>query len=222
MSLYKELDPLSHAELILAFGGDPRYQFESDPDQLDVFYEEVAVKILSREIDSGVRYLLGRVDDLDPLRLQAALHALAFSKATLFDSEALFTRFLSHDDPLVLANAINGLRHYRIHAVKSQILPLLRHHASSVVGSVLEYLAHLFPEEAKPHLVHALRSGDPLLREWAVEIIDDTGADDLLIEVAPLLRDPHPDVRRAAHWTIAKESMDISIDGAGGNDSVNP
>jgi HEAT repeat protein len=76
----------------------------------------------------------------------------------------------------------------------------LAHPSQYVAGAVLRHLRQLFPEEAKPILHKARSDRRYVVREYAVDALDELGD----AEAAPLIRalvnDPHPHVRHAARW----------------------
>ncbi len=76
------------------------------------------------------------------------------------------------------------------------------HQAPIVRAAVLDYLARAEPESARPALIQGLGDPDYIVRETAVDALDDLGAADAISAIEALLDDPHEDVRLAARTAV--------------------
>jgi HEAT repeat protein len=63
-------------------------------------------------------------------------------------------------------------------------------------------------EAAKKALRDAMKSTDPVVREWAIEALNDTGLVEFLPELKALMNDPEPDVREEITQTLASMPAD--------------
>lgn len=100
--------------------------------------------------------------------------------------------------------AINGLEIQEHHDTHDAVLALRDHSSPYVRGAVLRYMSQLFLNEAVPMLYAALHDPHYILRESAVDALDDHEVVGALPAVRPLLRDPHPHVRQAAQWMVTR------------------
>jgi HEAT repeat protein len=82
-------------------------------------------------------------------------------------------------------------------------MPLREHPSPYVVGSVLRFLSRNHPDRARPILLEALGSGEPVVRQNAVDEIDELGYAAALPRLRRLLEDPDEDVRQAARTAVA-------------------
>jgi hypothetical protein len=197
-----ELDNLSLHELIARFGG-PATGHE---DEEQVYYDEIAYLMPERHGANGTAFLLrelGQIRD-DETRLGAVLGGLRFLPP--HDPVGIqITRFyLDHANEFIVMEAIDGLAHLEVTEAHDRVLAHLVHPSQYVVGAVLRYMSKLFPDEAKSILHKALSDRRYVVRECAVDELDELDPPAFDVEVAshirPLLGDSHPDVRSAARW----------------------
>ena len=84
------------------------------------------------------------------------------------------------------------------------VLQVRQHPSPSVRARVLEFLRQLDPEAARSALLAALHDPDYIVRETAVDELDDLGAVEALTALQPLLADPHPHVRQATEGALRR------------------
>jgi HEAT repeat protein len=136
----------------------------------------------------------------DETRLRAVLGSLWF----LPPHDPVGTRinlfYLDHANEFIVMEAIDGLAHLEATEAQDRVQAHLTYPSQYVVGAVLRYLRQLFPEEAKPILYKALRDRRYIVRECAVDELDELGDAEAASLIWPLVNDPHPDVRSAARW----------------------
>jgi hypothetical protein len=117
----------------------------------------------------------------------------------------LFNLVRSND--LTVMTAIDGLKCLEVAEAHDRALARLAHPPPTVVRAVLRYLSQLFRDEALPILLEELRDERTIVRERAVDELDELDPPAFEAEVAshirPLLDDPHLDVRSAARWRFA-------------------
>ncbi len=208
MGFYPGLDNLGLKELIDCFSGPPL----DGPEYATAYYQEVALLIAQQGAD-GAAYLLGVLEDfnLDTDRLRSALMALTQLQPEHLPTERqtlrqLLSRYLYDQRPLIIAEAVDGLWRQNIKDARDAVLRLQAHPSPYVRGSVLRYISRLFPSEAVPLLVDALRDDSSIMRENAVDELDWLGAADALSALRPLTGDPDPQVRQAAETAVANLS----------------
>jgi HEAT repeats/HEAT repeat len=148
---------------------------------------------------------LERVRD-DETRLRAVLGSLWFLPPHHPIGTQIHLLYLNHANEFIVMEAIDGLEHLGVTEAHDRVLARLAHPSQYVVGAVLRYMSKLFSEEAIPILLEALRDERYIVRECAVDELDEMdipAAADAAPYVRPLLDDPHPDVRSAARWCFA-------------------
>lgn len=207
MGLFAELDEeQSCSELLKLFDVPPEASRLSERD-IPLWYEEVAIKIAEKG-PVGLCELLGRIALADNIRLRSILQALTFipketAEVRQGEIRQVLLRFLDHADPLVGAQAIDGLRLLGHRDILQRILPLVEHPSPYVAGSALRFLARWYPEIATGHLLSALQAPEPILRQVAIDELDDLQYVEALPAVRRLLFDPNQYVRQAAQTAVA-------------------
>jgi hypothetical protein len=171
------------------------------------FWLQEAARLVA-EREGGLDLLLERLQGGDEDRLRAILLGLSFiPPATLAGRrEEVGQLLLAHTQdprPLIVAEAVDSLRHLGYAEAQAQIAPLLRHSSPHVVGAVLRFLSRYDPEAARPLLLDALRSPDPIIRQNGIDELDELGCVEALPAVRLLLTDPDEDVRQAAQTAVA-------------------
>jgi HEAT repeat protein len=168
----------------------------------DLWLTEVAARI-ARTGSKGIAFLLSCLPKADDARLRAILTALSLS------AKGLSTRrraevcgcvrpLLADARPLVVADAVDALRHLGCRDALDKVLPLLQHPSAYVVGSALRFLARHDPQRTVPLLEAVLKSPEPIMRQNALDELDDLGHVASLPKIRQLLKDPDQDVRQAA------------------------
>jgi hypothetical protein len=198
MTLYQELDGLSLDELIQRLGGPP-----PDPEESNIYYEELAVRI-QRFGEPGLRFLLDEraAVEQDEERLHALLLGLTFEQRDDAAVREILLRYLDDARPRIMMDAIDSLRYWRVSGAREHVSALAKHPSPYVGGGVVRYMAGLFANEARALLLAALRDEHCIVHESAVDAIDDEDVVELLPAVRPLLEDTHPHVRGAVQWAL--------------------
>jgi HEAT repeat protein len=168
---------------------------------------EVATGIARSGAD-GINWLLSQLPDVDAPRQRAILIALASAEKKLSDRKrkaicTLARTLLGNRQALVVAEAIDTLNHLGCLEAFADVFQLLEHPSPYVVGSVLRYLARHDPTTAVPLLVKALESGAPVVRQNAVDELDELDYLPALSKIRRLLDDKDEDVRHAARTAVS-------------------
>jgi len=117
------------------------------------------------------------LDLLSQARMRAILFALSQVKSSRKKTEitTLLKSYLEDSRPSIVAEAIDGLRHQKARKYKIHVLSLLNHVSPFVRGSVLRFVATLYPEQSLPILLRSLDDSDAIVRENAVDELGDLG-----------------------------------------------
>lgn len=192
------LDNLSLDELIQRFRAPA-----PDAEGAALYFGELAIRI-QRFGEPGLRFLLDEHPAIkrDEERLRALLLGLTYERRDDAAVREILLGYLDDARPLIIMDAIDGLRYWRISTARDRVEKLSRHPSPYVRGGMVRYMASLFPTEAKELLLTALHDEHYIVRESAVDAIDDEGIEELLPAVRPLLEEAHPDVRGAARWAL--------------------
>ncbi|WP_185822522.1 HEAT repeat domain-containing protein [Xanthomonas sp. GW] len=161
----------------------------------DDFYDVVAAE-LAKDYRHALETILG---SLSNKRLRAGICGLGMTSS--IESEAAIKNFLHHDEALVVAAAIDGLR--RIGSAEWPIISSQLHHPSPYVrGAALRYAKEALDKEARPLLLTALDDEDPIVRENAIDELDGLISADEACLITPYLNDPAAHVRQAAQTLL--------------------
>lgn len=170
-------------------------------DEYDDYYETVA-RELYEQGRAGIEGLEQELAGRRVPQLRAALTVLAeFQGADPGFIDRVKT-LVGDSEPLIAADAIRLLGSLGVTDMGELILGMREHPSPFVRASVLDYLARAEPESAYPALLHALRDDDYIVRETAIDALDDLGATEAIPVIEPLLEDPHEDVRQAARTAV--------------------
>lgn len=194
MGPYPELENLTLDELIAAFNEPPP---EGD-DSAVAYYSELAW-LISQQGEPGIQFLRQQLPHADEARLLAILPALANSHEV---SKELLQSYLSDSHPMVVAEAVRLLAMFNDSEITRQVLALRDHTSPYVRGSVLFYLSRVKSDEAYSMLIEALGDSHFIVREFAVDELDNLGKTEAIPCLKPLLNDTEPDVRQAAQTAI--------------------
>ncbi len=196
MSFYPELDHLTLKELIECFQGQP---FEGeDP---SIYYLELTI-LIKNQGDAGIDYLYRAIDKADVQRVRGIIFALTDSSLEREKLLSLLLKYLENQHSLISAEAIDGLRRLEEKNAINQVLAMLGHSSPYIRGSVLRFVAKLHPDKALPILLDKLKDPHYIVRENAVDELDELGIPSLVTYLEPLLLDNHPDVKQAAQTAI--------------------
>lgn len=199
MNPNSELDELSLEDLIQRFRAPA-----AEPDDA-LYYGELAVRIQAFG-EPGLEFLVAERPAIehDEDRLRALILGLTYERRDDPTVSGLLLAYVEDSRPLVVMDAIDALRYWRVQDAWEQVNALAQHPSPYVRGGVARYMAGLFPNETETRelLLASLRDESFIVRESAVDAIDDEDIADLLPDVRPLLEDPHPHVRGAARWAL--------------------
>lgn len=178
-----------------------------DPEESSLWYEEIAVKIIEEHGEQGLDYLLSSMPKWDERRLRGVLLSLCFLPVdTLNQKHAMLVDLLLsylHDSrPLIIASAIRTLRHLDCHDALVPVLPFVNHSSPFVQGAALHFLSKCDFSIARPLLFAALESPSPIVRQIAIDELDESVCVDAIPKIRELLSDKNPDVRLAAQTAI--------------------
>jgi HEAT repeats len=198
MSLYPELDNLNLTKLINCFHKNLSAH-ESDN---FTYFGEVALRI-RQQGKVGIDFLLEELDKANLDQLRGIILALTFPPPV--EHAALRDKLLSYlcdQRPLIVADAVDGLRFLGATDAADAVLPLRTHPDPYVRGSVLRFISHLFPLSAPTVMLEALQDPDYIVRENAIDELDELGVTEAIPYIRPFLSDPHHDVVQAAKTAI--------------------
>jgi HEAT repeat protein len=203
-SLFPEVRRLSLKELESFFQGTRTPHVPEDEQEL--WLQEVAIRI-ARTGAKGVDFLLSFLPRADQRRLRAALIALSFVQRTLSARKRMkicrLVMALLHDRrAMIVAEAVDTLSHLGCPAAEEEVYSLLQHGSPYVVGSALRFLSRHLGAKAAPLLVQALRSEEPIVRQNALDELDEMNYVRALPQIRQLLQDPDADVRQAARTAV--------------------
>lgn len=206
MSFFPILETKPCPEAIALFLSDP-LSHGVEPDETGFFLDDVAVRIAKCGND-GVAFLLDSLAQVDEERARAILLGLAFidkgaARQFLPRIKSVLASFLASTNPLLVAQAVDSIGALGFTEMLASITPLLHHQSPYVVGSALRFLSKHFPSQARPILMEALRSPEPIVRANAIDELDDLECTEALPSIVGLLNDPHENVRAAANWAAA-------------------
>lgn len=174
-------------------------------DEEETWLQDVAVQI-AESGPTGVRFLITSIDNASEWRMRAILLGLsAVKKPTPRLRKEICEiglRFLQDDRPLIVAEAIDLLNRLGCTDERDTIVQLTSHTSPFVVGSVLRYLAQHDREAAIPLLEKALTSRQSIIRQNAVDELDNLNCRQSLAAIRRLIRDSNRDVRQAARTAV--------------------
>jgi hypothetical protein len=203
MSLFPELRQHGAKELPGLFLGDRALEMPEEEGEL--WLQEVAIAI-AKTGAKGVDFLLSCVPVVDESRLRAILLAMSFVQKLSARKRAaiceLARTLLKDKRARIVAEAVDTLSKLAGPKAAESVSPLLHHPSPYVVGSALRFFAHHDPERAIPLLEIALKSEEPIVRQNAVDELDDMNYAPALPKIRRLLRDPDADVRQAAQYAV--------------------
>jgi HEAT repeat protein len=212
MSLFPEVRRRGLAELEDLFKGN--VPPEIDPDGQELWLQEVATQ-LARKGARGIDFLLLWMSSEDEPRLRAALVALSFVASKLSSRKRAqiceqARRLLGDKRKRVVAEAVDALSRLECPSAEQDVYPLLAHESPYVSGSAVRFVARRLGKEAAPLLLRALQSQEPIVRQNAVDELDEMNYLPALPQIRQLLQDPDEDVRQAARTAVAHFEEDSS------------
>lgn len=161
----------------------------------DDFYDVIAYRISQEALD----YLLQHIHTYTGPRLRGAIFGLGLSSNRDQGQRAVLVSFLAHVDPMVVAEAIDALRHSKSNSEWQSVVSLVHHESPFVRGAVLRYASYALPiDQSFPLLISALSDGHYVVRENAIDELAELGDKRAAKVIMPLLGDPVADVQQAA------------------------
>lgn len=207
MSLYPELDNLDLTKLINCFNKT----FPNRESDNFAYFSEVALRI-RQQGKAGIDFLFGELDKANLDQLRGIIVALTFPPPLEHPSlRDILLSYLCDRRPLIVADAVDGLRFLGATDTADAVLRLRTHLDPYVRGSVLRFISHLLPLSAPPVMLEALQDPHYIVRENAIDELDDLGAIEAIPYIRPFLSDPHPDVVQAAQTAISNLE-ELSLD----------
>jgi HEAT repeat protein len=206
MSIYPEIDNLGLNELVQRWQSPPL----DGEEYADLYYQEVADKICmsgSEGIDFLLAFVLHTDTNSEASRFSAVVLVLSKYSQKSNDFRSTLVKCLDEEQDSIVSASIEALSSQKVLDVKQQILEKIEHRSPYVRSSVLRYVSQVFPAESIPLLVHALQDKDYIVRESAIDELDEMEHEmepnSLKILLEPLLEDSYPQVRQAAQTAIA-------------------
>ncbi len=204
MSMFSQLRRYEPMKLLSLFLGDGDSAVPAE--ERELWLQEAAVQI-ARSGPWGVSCLLAFARYADEVRLRALLLGLStvekLSSRECASICELARRLLDDQRPTIVAEAVDTLRQLGCAEAERSVAGLLDHPSPYVVGSALRFLARRVPEKAALLLEKALESREPIVRENAVDELDEMNYTPALEKIRRLLEDPDEDVRQAAQTAVA-------------------
>jgi HEAT repeat protein len=201
MSIYPFLKKASFEELVDYFKGPPA---DGKP-YAYLYYEEVAFA-LSRHGQMGVEFLLNHLKYSNRFQVRGILFGISVSNSKELSSTIRETlqhyMMASNKMPLVKAAAIDGLRQLHESNYLGEILKLTSHKSSHVRASALRYISHINREIAIPKLMQGLSDKHYIVRETAIDELDDLDEISAIDSIKLLIHDHNPAVRQAANTAV--------------------
>lgn len=164
----------------------------------DDYYDVIACN-LAQQYRSQLENLL---HVLTGTRLRAAICGLGIASIESDKIDNLLAPFLNHSDDLVISAAIDALRR----AGKSNwslIEPLLRHQSPYVRGAALRYCKAKLGAGAASWLLEGFKDPDPIVRENALDEIEDIVDKSMMSIIETMLVDSSASVREAARTLLS-------------------
>ena len=196
MGIYPELDDLDLEGLI-------HYWHSVGPldgkEYATSYYNELAFLIQNKGA-AGRLFLKEQISKSNGDRLAAILYHLPSKEKPI--PVNIILQYLKNEFPLVIADAIEGLKFQEEKKAKNEVLKLRFHYSPYVRSSVLRFMSKLYPDEAFLLLIEALQDSDEIVRQSAIDRIDELEIIKAIPYIRPLLDDPSPDVRQAAETAI--------------------
>ncbi|WP_336081211.1 HEAT repeat domain-containing protein [Nocardia sp. SSK8] len=193
MNLYPELAGLSLDELVKCLRGSGGY---------DDYYEEVVDHIAAFG-SAGINCLLAELDRRQHPQALAVIDKLfrVDSSNPIFGAE--LRALLEDREPELVAEAIVALGFLGAEDVRHKVLASVDHPSPEVRSAVLQYARRICGESAAAILIAALSDRSDLVRESAIDELDDLGAVGAITHLRPLVEDSAETVRQAARTAIA-------------------
>ncbi len=196
MSMYPEFDNLTLEALIARFNNPPA----QDEDAF-TYFSELSFLMADKGTD-GIRFLQSAIDQADTEHLAAILAGLSSVPSSSAALKARVIAYLNDSRPFVISEAITWLSRQNVKDALDRVLTLQYHVDPYVRARVLDYICRLFPERAYVPLIQALDDPHYIVRESAVDNLDELNAVEAIPRLRLLIADPHPHVRQAVETAL--------------------
>ena len=180
---------------------------KGSPQERQLWLDELAVQIAETG-EGGMSFLLWYLPRASAERLQASFVALSLVGRQLNpkrrrEISKRIEQFLDGHGPPVVAGVIDALRHLGYRTALARIYSLRNHRSPNVVGAVLRFLSAHDRKRGVPLLEAALKSKSSIIRQNAIDQLDNLNRVRALPRIRRLLDDPDRDVRQAAETAVA-------------------
>jgi HEAT repeat protein len=207
MNIHPELDSLDINALIKKWYSQPII-----PEESELYYQEIAYLIREKGDERNqflANFLLDRQNLDDEDRIQAALR---FPPLSSYENiNELLLQYLSDHRPEIIFLAIEALSDIQDFSALERVLVFKNHQDPYVRGSVLRHLSKLYPDTVYPILIEALQDPHYIVRENAIDELDELEDIRAICYIEPLVNDAHPYVRQAAQ-TALKNLSSLSLE----------
>jgi HEAT repeats len=170
----------------------------------DDFYMVIAYNIALESLE----YLKTNLGKYSGRRLRGALFALGTVELSDETIDGLLVGYLTGDDWIGVAEAIDALRSRKHTKSQNEIERLQTHSSPYVRGAVLRYLRFVNGRKCVGALIAALSDPHEVVRQNAIDELAEVGDTESLEHVRRLLRDPDENVRAAAASALGMRHPD--------------
>jgi HEAT repeats len=198
MAIYPDLAKLDAEHLLNLFSQSPIYD---DEDEF-LYFSEIARYIFQKMQESGIEQIVNTsLQTENEGRLRSVIFLMGCS-AHKEKYEDILGKYLTDTRHLIVAEAIGSLGHLEASKHFDAILNLRNYSSPFVRGRVLQYIRRFRYPQAKELLLSALDDADYIVREWALDELDELGDVSVIPYVIPFLDDEESTVRQAAQTTL--------------------
>jgi HEAT repeat protein len=162
-----------------------------------------------REVDQGIQYLISRAGGADAAHLSATFLALTMP-APIESPEvrSLLESHLLDAAGGVVAYAIDGLAPLGMVGEPARVSNMRQDARPLVRAAILRYEGQVRGREAVPQLIQGLDDSDPIVRQEAIDQLDELEVTQAVANVRELAADPDPRVQQAAETFMRNRQSD--------------
>lgn len=201
MGIYSELEGLNLPQLLELW----KLNSPDGKEYENSYFQELANKICAtgnEGIQTILSFLQENISDIsESVRASSSILGLSSYPEVLEQNENLFSFALDHPTECIQFSAITFYLDQNIKIGKERILQKITHQSPYVRSGVLRYMSRFYTPEAHQLLIDALKDPSYIVRESAVDELDESDhgfeAGTLKEILQPLINDPHPHVRQA-------------------------
>lgn len=196
MSFYPELDQLNFDQLKSKWFSEPL----KDSKYAVLYYDEIASILVQKFDQEGIPFLVEQLDSAD---LDQLASIVGFSPLPV----RLIETYLSHSSPLIISRAIDQLAEKHKIEFIDDMLKFYKHQDPIVRSSALRAItSQISSDKAIPLLLDALHDPSPIVRQSALDELDELEVWEAKTDISKLLNDPDKDVRQAAKTALSNLS----------------